>query len=480
MPVPSTLRCNPTYHHVAMKPMNPLIANNAPDADPITLTQAVEKEIERLEKNYQHRSKRFVHINEDRVVATYEQDCLIELERMETLARRITHRNELPTKLVKQCTPTGTVIGLAHELTYLGKAIWTLCQSGVPLLELECPSSRYKGEYSAPVPPWPVIDELADTSAMTAQFNPFITVMLRACQRAIPTLRAYDDHGHTIDVNNERIRRKLHWLVRFVRRVAKTKDFKQLEVDRIRLEKQNFERCCQYLASAFAKCSTLLVLRVDLYIRQTHNTWADTRLAEQCMERYLRALDEGRIVPDLKRRIWKRECGFNRGVHYHLLVALDGHKHQSASALTRLLGETWVKRCGPLRASYFNCYARRHEYRYNGLGSVHISDWKMLMGIRCAIRYMVKGDGYVMTGFRRNLRKGNIPKNQSQPKRGAPRKEGHDMSLVDAILGRPISTDFSVLLNNHMVLANRENSRESDPSIHTRRSWQEEAAHTHI
>jgi hypothetical protein len=270
---------------------------------------------------------------------------------------------------------------------------------------------------------------------MTVQFNPFITVMLRACQRAIPTLKTYSGNGHAINVNNERARRKLHWLVRVVRRVTRTKRFKQIEYNRRRLEEQNFEHCCQYMASGFAECSNLLVLRVDLYIRQTKNTWADTRLAEHCMDRYLRALDEGRIVPDVKRRIWKRECGFDRGIHYHLLVALDGHKHQSASALTKLLGEAWVKRCGPLRASYFNCYIRRHEYRYNALGSVHVSDWKKLMGIRCAIRYMVKGDGYVMTGFKRNLRKGSITKNQNHPKRGAPRKQEHDMMLVNAILG---------------------------------------------
>jgi hypothetical protein len=270
---------------------------------------------------------------------------------------------------------------------------------------------------------------------MTFRFNPFITVILRACQRAMPTLRAYGGNGHAIDLNNERVRRKLNWLVSFVRRVARTERFRQFESNRIRLEKQNFERCCQYMASGFAECSNLLVLRVDLYIRQTGNAWADTRLAEQCMERYLRALDEGRIVPDMRRRIWKRECGFDRGIHYHLLVALDGHKHQNASAFTKMLGEAWVKRCGPLRASYFNCYVRRHEYQYNGLGSVRLDDTRKLIGIKKAIKYMVKGDGYVMTGSKRNLRKGKMPKDCNQPKRGAPRKEGRDMWLVSAILG---------------------------------------------
>ena len=60
------------------------------------------------------------------------------------------------------------------------------------------------------------------------------------------------------------------------------------------------------------------------------------------------------------------------------------------------------------------------------------------MGIREAIKYMVKGDGYVMTGHKRNLMRGNMKKQSgSKSKRGAPRKLGHDMILVDEILGNP-------------------------------------------
>jgi hypothetical protein len=157
-------------------------------------------------------------------------------------------------------------------------------------------------------------------------------------------------------------------------------------------------------------------------------------MAEQCIKRYRRALSENHIVPDVIRHICVREDGFDRGVHYHLLVALDGHKHRSASFYSRLLGEAWVKRCGPMRASYFNCYVRRNWYQYNGLGSVHVRDCKKLIGMREAIRYMVKGDGYVMSGYKRNLWRGIISKDK-QPKRGAPRRCVHDMSLVNSVLG---------------------------------------------
>jgi hypothetical protein len=268
---------------------------------------------------------------------------------------------------------------------------------------------------------------------MMIRFNPYITVMIRACQRAMPVIKAQG--GFDLDLSFARVRDRLDWIVRFVRRACRSVRFKRIEANRARLERKDLKSCCQYMAAGFHQYSDLMLLRVDLYIRPTHKTWQDVRIAEKCLRLFLRALAEDRIVPDVKRWICKRECGFDRGIHYHLLVAMDGHKHQSASAFSKMLGEAWVKRCGPLRASYFNCYVRRHLYKYNALGSVHIGDRWMLMGIREAIRYMVKGDGFVMTGNKRNLWKGITQLSWQQPKRGAPRKACNDMSLVNEILG---------------------------------------------
>jgi hypothetical protein len=273
---------------------------------------------------------------------------------------------------------------------------------------------------------------------MVTRFNPFIAVMLRACQVAMPAIRHAKSIG--VDLSNEKLRQRIEWIACFVRRCCWSARFKRVESNRVKLEKKDLRSLCRYMAEGFQQHSRLLVLRVDLYIKPTHQTHEDVRIAEKCMELYLRALSEDRIVPDVLRWIWKRECGFDRGVHYHLLVALDGHKHQNACGLSINLGEAWLKRCGNLRASYFSCWARRHEYKYNAIGNVHISDWRMVMGIREAIRYMVKGDGFVMTGHKRNLRRGKMNSPPSQTKRGAPRKALHNMFVVYDILGKPNNT----------------------------------------
>jgi hypothetical protein len=398
--------------------------------------QEVERQIAEAERNYQFASKRCLHDGDGHTSISDESECLMWIATLEHLAKRISNSKQRLVKPDRRPDPRGKHASRAYSLTSLGKAVWQLCCTGIPLIEMASPSSRYRGHYSWLTVPRAKHEDLAQTESMFTRFNPYITVMLRACQRAMPAIR--HANGMVIDLSSERVRRRIEWIARFVRRCCRSSRFRRIETNRTRLEEKNLASCCRYMAEGFKGHTRQLILRVDLYIRPTHHTMGDVRLAERCLERYLRDLDEGRIVPDVLRRICKRECGFDRGMHYHLLVALDGHKHQSARHLSKLLGEKWLKKCGPLQASYFNCYVRRHHYKYNALGSVHISDWRMLMGIREAVKYLVKGDGYVMTGHKRNLMRGNMKKQSgSKSKRGAPRKVGHDMILVDEILGSP-------------------------------------------
>lgn len=413
--------------------MNVAVDRYPPLSDTAAMIREMEKDVALSERNYQRISKGQIHVSEDKAHVSHEVDCLMWVERIENTAKRIAKSNGRPFRTDRSPRSLPTHTGSRYTLTSLGEAMWNLCRSGIPMIELACPSSRYKGRYSTSVVPFIKDGELAHTDDMMVRFNPYIAVMLRACQRAMPVIKAPGESN--LDLSDARIRNKLDWIVRFVRRACRSARFKRLESNRARLEKKNLKSCCRYMATGFDQFSSLLVLRVDLYIRPTHKTREDVRIAEKCLRLYLRALADDGIVLDVKRWICKRECGFDRGIHYHLLVAMDGHKHQSASALSRILGEAWVRRCGPLRASYFNCYVRRHLFKYNALGSVHISDQWMLMGIREAIRYMVKGDGFVMTGHKRNLWRGNMPPAWQQPKRGAPRRACNDMSLVNEILG---------------------------------------------
>jgi hypothetical protein len=398
----------------------------------------MEGRIRDSEKSYQTISKRLIHNSDGSTFISDEPECLFWIEKAELLARRIFSCNHHLVTIDRGRRSRLNVGGQHYRLTSLGSAVWNLCRSGVPMIERASPSSRYRGRYSWPTLPCVKPESLAQTDRMVVRFRPFIAVMLRACQVAMPAIRHAGSIG--MDLSNDKLRNRIEWIARFVRRCFGSFRFRRIEANRVKLEKKDLESCCRYMVEGFQQHSTLLVLRVDLYLKPTHKTHEDVRIAEQCIKHYLRALFEDRIVPDVRRWICKRECGFDRGIHYHLLVALDGHKHQNACGLSMMLGKAWLNRCGHLRASYFNCWVRRHKYEYNAIGSVHISDASMLLGIREAIRYMVKGDGFVMTGHKRNLRRGTMKPRGAKPKLGAPRKDGNHMALVNALLGKLHST----------------------------------------
>ncbi len=292
------------------------------------------------------------------------------------------------------------------------------------------------------------------------RFNPPLTVVLKVVDQCSPELWARTRNGHPV-LSDPRAREIVESAVAFIRASCRSQAYKD-EVDNYkRNEEKNIASCCEYLAAQFQRRSQLLILRVDLYFRPAFKGWGYTREADGHYARFLRALRENRIVPDVLGYIGKREDGIDRGIHFHVLIVLDGHKHRDAANLTRMVGEDWVRRCGhgeyedgvqvgeagkKDKASYFNCYTRKDQYRFNCLGLIHPTDADKLRGLRLAVEYLCKettqlkpsppksqeGEQDASISSRkgiRNLRKGIMPKGHSG--RGAPRSSGLDTSAID-------------------------------------------------
>lgn len=361
---------------------------------------SIEARIALAERYYQRCARGMVHRRDGGVDVTEEMSTLDHIRWLDEAARCIAANDEL---LIEETHKDA----VRFKLTSVGERVWFLCQ--------EC---------------FPYMDKLY----LNYVFNPYITVMLRACRKWAPALkkhRAFDK----LDLSKREARMALKHIVRFVRRVCRSRKFKYIVSNYERSEKKNFQSSCRYVAAIFAEHSKVLVLRVDLYYLPDHKGWANTFQAFIGLRKFMRALRDDRIVPDVLGWICKRENGFRRGVHYHLMVVLDGHEHRDAANLSRRIGEYWVNHCTGQepKGSYFNCYTRQKEYQFNGLGLVHISDHQKLIGIREALRYITKGDHQLKTGLARNLWRGIMPK--LKVKRGAPRKAAHDMSMVEKILG---------------------------------------------
>lgn len=265
-------------------------------------------------------------------------------------------------------------------------------------------------------------------------FNPQITVMLRAIDRAWNVLSWYSV-SDTLPLREERVRKTLDWFVAFIRRVMRSRRFAKMVNNHTRNARQGYRSCCDYIRGLFAKHSRLLVLRVDLYYLPDEKGWADEEAAQKGLRKLRRNLREGRVLPGLLGSICKRENGFMRGMHYHWMFFLDGHRHRDAANLSKMLGEYWIEHCtgDDKKGQYFNCYTRRDLYDLNALGLVHASDRKKLMGIREAVRYITKPTHQLKTGHDRNLFRG-IAETCGGRKRGSPRKNP-DLVDVDEILG---------------------------------------------
>lgn len=293
------------------------------------------------------------------------------------------------------------------------------------------------------------------------RFNPPLTVVLNVVDQWSPELLAHTNSNGDPVMSDSRTREVLEIAFASIRASCQRPEYKD-EVDNYkRNEEKNIASCCNYLAAQFQRRSQLLILRIDLYFRPAFKGWGYTREADGHYARLLRALRENRIVPDVLGYISKREDGIDRGIHFHVLIVLDGHKHRDAANLTRMVGEDWVRRCGhgeyedgvdvgetgkKAKASYFNCYTRTDQYRFNCLGLIHPTDTDKLRGLRLAIEYLCKettqlkpsppkslaGDEDADTASKkgiRNLRKGIMPKGHSG--RGAPRSSGLDTSAID-------------------------------------------------
>jgi hypothetical protein len=293
------------------------------------------------------------------------------------------------------------------------------------------------------------------------RFNPPLTVALKVVRRWSEELSEYTDGEGRLRLGQARVREILDLMLHSVRLECGSQVYRNALDNYRRSEEKNVASCCEYMAAQFERRSVLLIDRVDLYFRPLFRGWGYTREADAHYSRFLRALRENRIVPDVLGYISKREAGVDRGVHFHLLCVQDGHLHRDSLNMARLIGEEWVRCCGhgdyndgfdvgkegkKDKASYFNCYTRADQYRYNGLGLVRPMDTDKLRGLRLAIEYMCKetsqlkpsppkalegrdSDGAEGRKGIRNLRKGVMPKGHSG--RGAPRSCGLDTSVID-------------------------------------------------
>ena len=288
-----------------------------------------------------------------------------------------------------------------------------------------------------------VAEEAPDDLCAERRLNPWLEVGLSVARKWASTLRAYAiTNPNLLDMQEEVPRTLMTRIFRVIRRICRSKKFRNWVNNSTRNAKERYISCANLMIDLLKKDARLLILRIDLYFEGDARILSESEEAEQAYEKFLRTLREDRLVPGLLGYIAKREDGLERRVHYHILVAMDADLHQQARPWIEHMGAFWVKQCVGAESlgSYFNCWKRRDEYRFNCIGVLHYTDSRMLMGLRDALEYMCKEGSHILVkeGMGHNLRKSQSPKRiDGERRRGAPRRHDPDLTAARQVLLTP-------------------------------------------
>ena len=183
----------------------------------------------------------------------------------------------------------------------------------------------------------------------------------------------------------------------------------------------------RFIDSLFIRHSRILVVRLDIGCRLEYLQEKGWKICSNKVRSdfssFLRLLRRGRLKKTILGYVWKLEFGPTKKYHYHVMVFLDGAKHQEDIVLCQEIGEIWSEKVAKEYGCYFNCNKKKELYRKNGIGMVSWSDNSKMAHLKFAAKYLVKKDLLIrpnLTKKERVFGKSNSPPGRS--KRGRPRK----------------------------------------------------------
>jgi hypothetical protein len=224
-------------------------------------------------------------------------------------------------------------------------------------------------------------------------------------------------------------------IARFVRLVSLSREFKRKRDNDQAVALSNYRSGCSLMIALFTSYPYLLVVRINLYFWCEGSDEVRSKKAQAAIDSFMPMLRSGCIEPNVVGCLDSHGEGSERGIHFHVLVALDGQACRDPCVYARAIGKRWELECGCLgQGTYFNSYAGRHKQQFNGVGLVHVSDWRKLIELRQALLSVAKSEYLIKRKHRpkKCFRSSSIK--TVKAKLSASRQPGHDMATVLQIL----------------------------------------------
>lgn len=205
--------------------------------------------------------------------------------------------------------------------------------------------------------------------------------------------RDWHDHSPHVD------------LIRELEEIQALLDKQNASSDRLRLH--NFTTARTLVNDAFIFSSKVLAIRFDLgYAKGNYpslanhkhndtnqsNTKSDLDAFQAHLDIFLRFMNKNYQANRLA-YILKIENGLSKGYHAHILLLLNGHKHQQDVSIARKLGEEWINCITQGAGVYWNCNAHKNRYKYKAIGMINRTDENQRKFLESnVLTYLIKHD----------------------------------------------------------------------------------------
>ncbi len=214
-----------------------------------------------------------------------------------------------------------------------------------------------------------------------------------------------------------------------IRLLSKSEPFKSKQRNLKNRSKQNFKASCSYIEQLFLKCSKLLVLRLDLYY-DAKDVHAKTEVsARSDLQHLFNNRRTNALFDSWVGYIAKMEYGEKRGLHFHLIIFLDGNCVKKHAYYAMLIGRYWAEVItdGKGWYNYSNQDADDGLYKYLGIGPIGYADTEKRFNLlHYVVAYLCKKDQFLRakeSGKKhRAFSTGTLPRRASTSKAGRPRK----------------------------------------------------------
>ena len=206
---------------------------------------------------------------------------------------------------------------------------------------------------------------------------------------------------------------------------------------------KNRKSLLAYVDHLFDRTARLLVIRLDLSYTsavspsQGGDQAVDFQQARDDRNRFLRSMRSNPLFEGLVGYGWKLEYGLEKGFHFHCLFFFNGAERQQDVWLAEAIGEHWKDTVGG-NGLYWNCNARKEDYRRLGIGLIDHWDYEKRLNLQQPIDYLTKPDLHlklVAPNSQRTFGKGEIRTSEGGRK-GRPRVLGREAAAMNTLTFR--------------------------------------------